>query len=49
MIKCKKHPKYQAKRKPTSKCEECNFIWDNRKEQKQWDEVGKLLDELFLY
>jgi len=27
MIKCKKHPKYKAKFKPRSKCENCRLIY----------------------
>lgn len=28
-MKCKKHPKYQAKRIPTAKCEDCMRMWLN--------------------
>ena len=27
---CKKHPKYQAKRYPTSECEICLHIWNQK-------------------
>lgn len=27
MMECKKHPKYQAKRVPTSKCKACMGMW----------------------
>lgn len=27
MQKCKKHPQYKAKRKPTAECVECLEIW----------------------
>ena len=26
-MKCKKHPKYKAIRKPSSKCDDCWFIY----------------------
>jgi hypothetical protein len=25
--RCKKHPKYQAKRKPTADCNVCRWLW----------------------
>ena len=30
-MKCKKHPKYQAKRRPTSECKICLHIWNQKK------------------
>lgn len=33
---CKKHPRYQVLREPTSDCPTCNEIWDN----KQAEELG---------
>lgn len=27
-MKCVKHPTYQVKRKPTSKCKTCNELWN---------------------
>jgi hypothetical protein len=27
---CKKHPKYQAKRKPTADCQDCREMWKAR-------------------
>jgi hypothetical protein len=27
LLKCKKHPRYQMKRKPTSKCKKCWDLW----------------------
>jgi hypothetical protein len=29
-MKCKKHPKYKAKRYPTSECPECLEIWNQK-------------------
>ena len=33
MRKCKKHPRYQAKKWPTSNCQECLdiYLWDGNK------------------
>lgn len=29
-VKCKKHPKYMAKRRPRVKCGTCALLWDLR-------------------
>lgn len=29
-MKCKKHPKYQAKRMPTADCQPCRDIWNDK-------------------
>ena len=34
-MKCKKHPKYQAKRKPTSDCSVCERIWHAKNRRKE--------------
>lgn len=31
-LKCKKHPKYQAKREPKSNCIDCQKIWKLKRE-----------------
>lgn len=28
IVKCKKHPKYAIKQKPTSNCETCLLLWN---------------------
>lgn len=27
VLRCKEHPKYQAKRKPTADCDKCRKMW----------------------
>lgn len=33
-MKCKKHPKYKAVRKPTADCEACRKIYNEKKREK---------------
>ena len=40
MIKCKKHPKYQAKRKPRAECIDCDYIWFTKNAQESFKSVG---------
>ena len=41
-MKCKKHPKYQAKRYPTSECKWCLYIWNFKQgAQRIMDEVDR--------
>ncbi len=28
LLKCRKHPRYMAKRKPTADCAACRFLWE---------------------
>lgn len=41
---CEKHPKYPAKRPPTSKCPECWAIWQEKQNEQPWV-IPTLTDE----
>jgi len=46
-LKCRKHPKYKAVRKPTADCEDCLKLWNLKQEleaPKQVDEEDDIPD-----
>jgi len=42
-MRCKKHPKYQAKRAPTSDCKVCWNMWENRDKSYHWSKEDEAI------
>lgn len=39
--KCRKHPRYEGKRKPRADCESCRLIWEAKDETYTYEDLQK--------